>query len=210
MAIEYPRSFPQELKIRSVKLRIERYVKRTFLRSGYAQTVEIAPARWVGEWVTPPLTGDQNDVIMTWLDTLRGGMQMFYGADPSRARPIAHPNGISGWNGSATVTGREDFTIAFGGVPNALRLNPGDMLHMAKGVSGVMHVGLHRVTEAATASGGAISVAVEPAVNKDVFTVDTAATFYNPCALFILDPDSIEGSKSIDFDAISFSATQVI
>lgn len=195
----------------AVDLRIVRSIVRTPFRSGEMQRAEVGPPRWRIACTTSfPLLTHRADGWLAWLDSLQGGMRLFLGGDPSRARPIAHPTGIAGWNGAATVTGRGDFSIAFSGVPNALRLNPGDMLHMAKGVGGVLRVGLHRVTAAAAASDEAISVAVEPAVMKDVFTVDTAATFYNPRGLFMLDPDSVESGKSTDFPPISFSALQVL
>lgn len=210
MAISYPRSFPAFARFDAVRLNLVRSVVRTAFRSGDMQRAEVAPARWRFDWTTVRLSNSDNDGWMAWLESLQGGLKLFLGGDPLRARPIEHPNGIAGWNGAATVTGRGDFSIAFSGVPNALRLNPGDMLHMAKGVGGVLRVGLHRVTAAAAASDEAISVAVEPAVMKDVFTVDTAATFYNPRGLFMLDPDSVESGKSTDFPPISFSALQVL
>jgi len=206
-----PLPFPDFGKFSAVDLRIVRSVVRTPFRSGEMQRAEVGPPRWRIACTTSfPLMTHLADGWMAWLDSLQGGMRLFLGGDPSRARPIEHPKGIAGWNGSATVTARGDFSIAFSGVPNALRLNPGDMLHMAKGVGGVLRVGLHRVTAAAAASDGAISVAVEPAVLTDIFTVGTAATFYAPCGLFMLNSDSVESGKSTDFPPISFSALQVL
>jgi len=207
-----PLPFPDFGKFSAVDLRIVRSVVRTPFRSGATQRAEVGPPRWRIACTTSfPLMTHRADGWMAWLDSLQGGMRLFLGGDPSRVRPIAHPNGIAGWNGSANVVSRlSAHSIALSGVPTSLQLNPGDMLELRRTVSGVPRRGLHRVTAAASANDGAISVSVEPAVMKDVFPVGTAATFYAPCALFMLDPESVESGKSTDFPPISFSAHQVL
>jgi len=195
----------------AVDLRIVRSIVRTPFRSGEMQRAEVGPPRWRIACTTSfPLLTHLADGWLAWLDSLQGGMRLFLGGDPSRVRPIAHPNGIAGWNGSANVVSRlSAHSIALSGVPTSLELNPGDMLELRRTVSGVLRVGLHRVTEAASAGGTSIEVKVEPAI-LDIFGGAAVASLTSPRGLFMLDPDSVESGKSTDFPPISFAAYQVL
>lgn len=207
MATTYPLAFPSIARFSSVRFDLVRTDLVTRFRSGDQQAAEVAPALWSAELTSAKLLHGDFEEWSAWWASLRGRLGTFLAFDPSRRRPRMHPNGIAGWDGVGTVTGRGAFAIAISGVPATLELRPGDYVGLQQGA----RRGLHRIVAAASASdGGTVSVDVEPAVSTGIFPVGATARFYDASCLMRLDPDSIEASRTKNPAAIRFRGLQTL
>lgn len=214
MTISYPRDLPAN-RIASCRIRAKRRVARAPLRGGGVQAVELGPAVWEADYETAPLSRAQAAEWESWLDTLRGGTQLFKGRDPRRSYARAYPAGygaltVSGspFTGSGTLSSVASggAVVTLGALPVSFVLSVGDQLSVA--FSGRQH--FHRVSEAGTANGsGVASVAIEPFLPAG-YSGGEAVLLLRPWFLASVDEDSIDVSSDIGGRTrVSFSASQV-
>jgi len=207
MAVTYPLAFPSIARFSSVRFDLVRTDIVTRFRSGDQQAAEVADALWSADFTSAKLMPGDHEEWSAWWASLRGRLGTFLAFDPSRRRPRMHPNGIAGWNGVGSVTGRGAFAIAVEGVPSTLQLRPGDYVGLQQGA----RRGLHRILAPASASGGGtIALDVEPAVLTSAFPVGATARFHDASCLMRLEPDSIEAPRTKNPPPVRFRGLQVL
>jgi hypothetical protein len=199
MPVTYPRPFPAPLAGMSgwfaeVRFELQRTQSMVQTAGGAAATVTWAEPVWGARFVTRPLTAAGMDVWAAWLDSLKGGAQLFLGTDPDKAFPRAYrqsgwtgltratfSSGAPAFDGTTTVQAidatRELLTIGSTGaatnqaqaLPANLILGVGDMLDVDR-TGGRRSV--HRIVniELATNASGRAQVQVEPAIRPDTAT----------------------------------------
>ncbi len=216
MTITYPRDLPSN-RIASARMRLTRRVARAPLRGGGTQAVEVGSPVWAVDYETAALSRAQAGVWESWLDTLRGGTQLFKARDPRRSYALRYPAGYGGlvvaggstpFSGSGTLSavGGGGATATLGGLPSAFEISVGDQLSVA--YAGRQH--FHRVSEAVTADGsGAATVSVEPLVLPGYATGESVLLL-RPWFLAVVDESSIDVSSDINGRTqVRFSASQV-
>lgn len=222
MPVSYPRAMPP-FNIRSGTTTLERQVVGNSLRSGQVERVEIGEPRWAVSYTSVPLTLPQYRAAQAWWDSLQGGMRTFLAVPPDGRFPAAYPAGFAGVNraggGSFDGTSRlasfgaTNDLLTFGSaanqsLPDSMPLAVGDYI----GLSYQGRYSLHRVIEAATASGAGVitQVQVTPFVRPSVFPAGNlvTVTVSSPAFEAVIDPASWSGEVSIDASAVSFAAIQ--
>lgn len=214
MTISYPRDLLAN-RIASCRIRPKRRVARAPLRGGGVQAVELGPAVWEVEYETAPLSRARAAEWEAWLDTLRGGTQLFKARDPRRSYARAYPAGygaltVSGspFSGSGTLSAVSSggAVVTLGALPVSFVLSVGDQLSVA--FAGRQH--FHRVSEGASANGsGAATVAIEPFLPAGYATGE-AVLLVRPWFLASIDEDSVDVSGDVGgATRVSFSASQV-
>jgi len=214
VTISYPRDLLAN-RIASCRIRAKRRVARAPLRGGGVQAVELGPAVWEADYETAPLSRAQAAEWESWLDTLRGGTQLFKARDPRRSYARAYPSGY----GALTVSG-DPFSgtcalssvasggaaLTLGALPVGFVLSVGDQLSLA--FSGRQH--FHRVSQAGTANGsGAATVSIEPLLPSG-YAGGEDVLLLRPWFLASVDEESIDVSADINGRTrVSFSGSQV-
>lgn len=203
MTITYPRDMI--CGITTASLRLSLGVSKNFLNGGLTQVRQFAEPRWVGEFTYSPMRRVQFQAVEAWIDSLRGGMNDFYGHDPLKPRPATYHAGLPpGFPGDpVTITAVGTNTISLAGLPTGFVLLVGDHVGIKEGTKR----GLFRITEGLVGSSG--TVTVEPRTTG--YTTAGTANLVRPACLMTLDPDSIQGGRTARTTSpISFSAIQKV
>ncbi|MQT13637.1 hypothetical protein [Segnochrobactrum spirostomi] len=212
MSFPDPLTIPVELRLESMLLQPKFLTQNgpSIERGGAAYDADYGPALWLGTWQTDYLDPWEHGVVRGWLDELCTVGARFWGYDALRPYPHRHPSGFAalGWSGTGTlqsVTGSRFATI--GGVPNGLQMAPGDYVCWDYGDGGAKRA-LHRVSRAANAGGGAITLRLFPDIRPG-WTVGAAVYFAVPTARFVVQKDSrTEDAAPNRRVRIGFSALQ--
>jgi hypothetical protein len=96
MAITYPRAMLTGIGFGSQKFDLVHQSVIAPTRGGQLVSVELGPARWVGEWQTNRLPEIDFNALRAWLSSLRGSGRSFYGRDRLHSFPFSCPNGFGG------------------------------------------------------------------------------------------------------------------
>lgn len=210
MAITYPRTLPDGPFYRSVKMQPRFYTATAGMNS---PIVESAPAQWSAEFMTIPLTPPQRRMWEAWLNSLRGGVNLFYAYHPGSPLPAAYPDGFGGlvrhgsttvFDGTATVTGTTTSTIALSGLPSTMNLRAGDKIGLIQGTNRSLHV----LLEDAVAAAGVVTVTVTPPVPTAVFTAPSAQLYKPVCKMVLADAGQIDLTDDVDWQPLRFTAIQ--
>lgn len=216
MAISFPRAFPSIARMfNGGKLELTRPQSRNDLYGLVTEVINLGDPRWLGSWTTPPLSRDDKQVWEAWKDSLRGGMNQFYGYDPMQLYPKNYPTGFAGlviaggstpFTGLAVdVTATTTTTIALGQLPASFAFKVGDLVGLVQSTNRQ----LHRVLEDVTANGsGVATITVEPTVNTTLFTASATLNLVKPVIKMVLDQESWSNDNDLQASPISFKATQ--
>jgi hypothetical protein len=174
------------------------------LNGGVTQVRELGEPRWFGSWTYAPVLRSAFQPIQAWLDSLQGGLQLFYGHDTAKPYPVSYRTGVlpGGWNGLATVSGASGNTIGVTGMPATFVIKAGDMIGLIEGTKRAAF----RITE--DSSGPAAALSVEPRIVAGQFTAPQA-NFVRPVCTMVLDPGSVSATYTAGQpSSISFSGVQ--
>lgn len=208
MAITYPRTLPLDGLFRSVRMQPRFNTMTAGLNS---PIVEYAPAQWVAEFVTTPLTPPQRRMWEAWINSLRGGVNLFYAWHPGTPLPAAYPDGFGGvtrhgsttlFDGTATVTGTTTSTIALSGLPSTMNLRAGDKIGLIQGTNRSLHI----LLEDAVAAAGVVTVTVTPPVPTAVFTAPSAQLVRPVCKMVLTDAGEL--TDDVEWQPLRFAAIQ--
>lgn len=213
MTITYPRTMPA-FDMLSCGFTIRRSMLRAESGGGVVQEMESFPARWEATWTTRPLNETQRGEMVAWLDSMRGAQKRFIGFDPTRCYPLAYGVGVlalsraggGAFDGTATLSSYTASTLTVATLPSGYQAKPGDMVSVTNAAS---KRSLHRVVEAATASGGgSITLTVEPTVTitlaaSNVVNLVRAAAIMHLLEMTVPPRNAFRQS-------ITFSARQVL
>lgn len=218
MTITFPRDMLEVngyLPFRALSFKPEYIQTRRLSRGAQPQVADLASELWVAQLTSMALDYEQALELEAWLQSLRGGKRLFKLWHPLRRYPKQYPAGFTGLNrhggGSfdgtcnlnAIGTGRD--TIELTTLPSTFAFSVGDMVSYPIGSSSRA---LHRVMEAATASGGAVTLTVEPTVPLGAATAVTA-TLLKPWCLASIDPASVQPNYQAGQAAtVQFTAEQ--
>lgn len=184
-------------------------------RGGQMQVANLGADLWSMKFSTHILSYIDALDYLAWLQSLRGGARLFKAWHPLLKYPIAYPSGFAAltragggaFDGTVTVTaiGASRDTLSLSTLPAAFLLNRGDMISMVMGTSRT----LHRIIEAATASGGGtVTVTVEPTLPLAA-VASVSATFLKPWCLAVVEANSIKGPfQPGQVGTVEFSAVQ--
>ncbi len=158
--------------------------------------VEYYNPYFVAKFGTRPLYGPERRDWSAWKNSLRGGMKSFLAYDNTRQFAIAYPAGCplltdfgGAWNGQGISTALSARSVTLGGAAVGYVASPGD--HVGFVQDG--HYSLHEITEGGTANGsGVLTVAFDPYVPLEMFSIGATVVLYKPKARFILDQESWE------------------
>lgn len=190
---------------RSFRLRVRQEFSR--IAGGGAIRKELGSPVWWAQYVSRTLKPSEIDIYRSRLDLLEGGMQKFYGLNPSRCRPILYPSSnnvfpdFSG-TGSLLSIAANNKEIAINGLPVGYMISAGDMLQIGD-------TDLYTVGRGAVAETGGIAYDVE--VRPHLWTTSTVGLpvkLYRPTCLMAIDPAevSIDVSPDTGKGTISFAA----
>ena len=171
---------------------------------------------WQGSYITRSLSPNQLDEWRARLNALENGQQRFKGYSLSRCYPIAYPNGSWPTGGdfdgvSATVyaIGSENKSLRVDLLPEGFEWRVGDMLQIKRGSTARRD--LHRVMEAATASGGGITpeFEVRPHLWPGV-AIDDLVSVLRPWCPMMIVPGSVSSSADLQTGrgSVSFQAIE--
>lgn len=211
MAISFPRDIPACTGFRSHSFNLIRSQSFAMTGGGSPQAVEIGPPRWEASYSLETRTRSDTAVWEAWIDSLRGRLRTFKGRPPGHRWLMHHPTGYAGltysgdpWTGIGNLDsiGMQRDTVTLDELPATLVISTGDFLSFAVGSR--QH--LHRVIEGATASGGSVTVTVEPSIRPDV-TTGRDVNFVSPWCDMVLSgaPDisiSLHKRASITFKGV--------
>lgn len=216
MTITFPRPFPVVPRLFSdCNFDVMRYQAKNDLRGSVTQVIDVADARWSGEWTTTPCDRSAAQIWKAWKNSLRGGLNQFLGYDAERPFPKTYPTGFAGlvqaggstpFTGTALdVTALTTTTIALALLPASFVFKVGDLIGLTEGA----YVGLYEIQEDVTANGsGVATITVEPFVATNVFTAAAVGNLIKPPAIMILDHESWSAPRNIDQQPITFKAVQ--
>lgn len=169
MALTFPRTYPSVLRAAATSLTFDRVLAFSRTRGGVVRASERGRTLATLSITTPPMKRPAYAALQAWVDSLRGGLNQFYGYDLLRCRPAFYPG--SGWagfvraaggafDGTITVTSAAGYIVNVSGLPNAFVISEGDYISWAWGSTRT----LHRVVLGGTTSGGVGSLQLEPDV----------------------------------------------
>lgn len=173
MALIFPRPMPDSVSAQSFELDQVDY--STSVADGRQNGVSAGWPKWQGRWTLSDISVAATNEWRAFLASLRGQRRPFLGFDAARRFPLMYPTGFAGMaraSGGAFAGASTSWSInADGDVLTAtglpaglvLSLNDYGMLRWTTG--GDERRSLHRVVEAATASGGGVvALTIEPPV----------------------------------------------
>lgn len=206
----------------SVEFELKRFTQTTLLAGGRTHVREFAPARWMAQYRTAPLTEAQRRAFMVFFNQVADGVNNFLGYDPSASVPVAYAqNGggltfpaVGSWPYGVIGVGRAEVaapnTLTLSAMPSGFTVAPGDLVSL----EWFGAWGLHRLVTGGTFTGAPFNVDVEPRIASPTpfpAATQVAAYWYFPPASMILQPDSIQHSvEAGQMPTISFSAFQKV
>lgn len=210
-------TFPTGLRLNQIEFRLVDYVQASGRRGGGDLAIDYAAPRWTATWSTPSggVRRADADAIQVLIDGLRGGVTRLAVWDFLRCRPRAHPTGFTGltvagssaaFTGAATVSSLAVRAIGLGGLPAGFPLAAGDLVGLVEGDAR----SLHRVQAAVVASGGAVTVAVEPPVPVARYTAAATATLDAPSCVMRLVVGSASSRRDLDRTHLTFSMIEAL
>jgi hypothetical protein len=178
MPVSYPVSWPSYFDIVSQNLQIDRPIVRGGSRGGSQDVVQVGRSIWRAQITVAPLETDVALEAQAFVESLRDGIGTLLFA-PYPFRPRAYPG--SGWtginrhsgsafDGTCNVTAASGNAVTLGILPSTYIVRPGDLVSWPYGVTRT----LHRVVNGGTASGGVVTVDVEPEIPPGVSYPQTA------------------------------------
>ncbi|TDT94552.1 hypothetical protein DFO45_2302 [Azorhizobium sp. AG788] len=216
MSLTFPRSYPfAVLGLSSLVFTPSRVQVTSRARGGLVQGAETGRTLWSVQGQTPELNEDEFEEMQAFFDSLRGVLNTFMLYDPARIRPRAYPG--SGWagvtramggafDGTAFLSLASAYSLSLTGLPLGYRIMAGDMLSWAWGSSRT----LHRAVETVTASGGGVTVQVEPDIPPGS-AVGATVKLEAADAVFKLTGELPQPRRrTVGGEPISFSAIQVL
>lgn len=209
MTILYPRAFPL-LKFSSAMFDIRHEVSQTPEQGGELVSVEIAVARWIGEWTIQTKNREATGIWSAWLSSLKNGGREFLGRDVYRPTPYAHrraglPNGWDGEASAWTTNGTRDVLSLTGCEPGAT-LSVGD--YVGHYWSSGDRRQVYRILAPATVDGsGEVDLDIEPGVPPGL-TSGAIATFAAPACIMKIVPGSVQVPQDGNAGRISFQGKQ--
>jgi hypothetical protein len=210
VTITYPRELPAWLRVLTpTRFALLRDLSRNTRRGGAVQIVDRSAPRWQLDLTTGNLTADRVAEAESFVGSLRGGLHDFLYRDPRHVTPRTYGGSFAGidrhgggaFDGTATVDAIAESSITVSNLPSAFVLLAGDRIGLVE--DGVY--GLHVVLEDATATGGVVTLAVDPFITTGVFTTSASAHFLRPAVRMMVtqfDPPSGAALQSLKLAAI--------
>lgn len=125
---------------------------------------------------------DYRQTWSPWKNSLRGGLQLFYGFDVRRAKPQAHPDLPE--NTLANVTSLTRSTITMSGLPSGYTVTAGDRIGLEQNDKR----GYYEILETVKANAqGVVTVTVYPFVHNYYFNNGAKVRLVKAVAKFVLD-----------------------
>lgn len=194
---------------------LEEYMAINRSRGTEIDVFEVAPRRWSCQYQTRHLLRADAQTWKAWHNSLRGGLNQFYGYDPERPYPKDYSTGFAGqtrhgggsFDGTGTITSVADaHTITLATLPSTFQFRAGDLIGLVDG----SYRAVHEVTADAIASAGAAALTVEPAIITSIF--DTSSTFnlVRPKAVMLLVPGTWSAPRDVEGGIIRFQGIQVL
>lgn len=197
MTITFPRTFPTSIKPQLTEFRLARYTNQNRRSGGTVQVSDKDDPKWLLQLTTQPLYSDDYQELMSWISSLKGGINTFLMHDHERPYPRNYRSGFEGqtkhlggsFDGSALVDAVTATQVTLSGLSSSFTIRAGDYIGLSQsGRSGLFHA-----SEDVTASAGIAAVPVEPFINTNTFSTAATAQLNEPVAEFILE--SWEGSQ---------------
>jgi len=181
--------------------------QETSRAGGELLVADLAAASWRLEGTSIPYLHATAQKHIALINSRRGGLQTFLGANRSAQYPALDPDGsIFGSSTPVVGTITDRNTLAFTGFPSTYGISVGDLFQIIYDTSRYY---LGMFCEAKTASGGAISaVSVTPPL-PDLITGGEAVTVKKPAAKFRVTPGSahIQTINGL-YSTVAFTAEQ--
>lgn len=217
MTISFPRDLIEPFGVRSCVFEPREMQARSGTRGGLLQVVSLGPTVWQMRYELVVQTEDQAAEWEAWLLSMRGGLKLFKAWHPLRRYARNYPSGYGAltrhgggaFDGTATLTavGGSLDTLTLSTLPSTFQFKVGDMVSFPYTSTSQS---LHQVVEAATASGGVATIAVEPTVRAGV-TTGVTATVDKPWCHAVLDPGAkVEWEGPGRRGRVSISAVQTL
>lgn len=167
MPLTFPRTFPAILRAAASSISFDRVQVSSRTRGGVVRVSERGRTLATLTITTPPMKRVDYAALQAWVDSLRGGLNTFYGYDMLRCRPGFYPG--EGWtgvtraaggtfDGTITITSASGYIANVSGLPSGYVFLEGDYISWVWGSTRT----LHRVVLGGTTSGGVGSIQVEP------------------------------------------------
>lgn len=223
MTITYPRTLPFSGSIfgSGSDLTLSRADARNRDGSGMIEVMELGDPLWQLRLVTKPLRPTVRAAWKAFLESLQGGIQLFYGYHPILQYPIAHgvaattlfrapPYGTILFDGTAELLDKGADFVSLGRLPVGFVVSPGDMISVPLTTGSRM---LHRVIElaAANSSGAANGITVTPSVRSETVALgNTDVRMIRAPALFVLKHETISAPDGEILAPVSFEAVQTV
>lgn len=212
MAISHPRLLPL-MRFEECTFLLDPGVATARHARGRAGTSsQVRDALWFAKFETARLSVPDSATWQAWVNTQRGGLNLFLAWDVFRSEPLAYPAGVpeilaATWDGEASVTSlATPGEITLGGVPAGYQATAGDRIGLVQ--SG--RYGYFEISASAVADGlGGLSVEVQPLV-PEIFTTAAVAVLRRPLVALKLDWQSVSAPALNDPGPVSFSAAQVL
>lgn len=181
------------------------------------EEMSFATPYWVASYATGTLLPAQSGLFDAFMMKADARGSHFLAYDVWRPRPIAMNKGLplsgtkavgGAFNGVATLQAiTNSRTIVVSGLPAGFILSPGDYVEIRQTA---LKRSLHRVAEPATSNGsGVVTVSILYDLDTQNFSTSAAVNFERPSCVMMLDPGSVQASKSLSSRDTSFSATEV-
>jgi len=193
VAVTYPRTML--CGVQQASFTIGRPMAVNRLNGGVTQVRELGEPRWVASFTYAGSKRLQFQAVQAWVDSLRGGLQLFYGHDALKPYPASYPGGVglTGWGGTGTIIGLAVDSIGVTGTIANMKFKAGDMVGLSEGTKR----GLFRIVEDVTFNpAGSGVLFVEPRVSLTLFTALAIVNFFRPVCTMVLDPGSVSATQT--------------
>lgn len=179
---------------RSFSLQRRQEVSR--IANGGSIRKEFGRPLWMAEYTTKTLRANEVSRIRARMDSLDGGIQTFWGFDPARCRPIAHPSkkgfpaGVTG-TGVVTLVYPDNKRLRLGSLGPGLIISAGDLLQVGA-------ADLYSVVQGGTStpSGNITEIEVRPFLWPGT-AVNATVTVLKPSCLMAIDPASVSEDVNV-------------
>lgn len=178
-------------------------------RGGRQLARDLGPALWEADYVTKGLAPLALRRWKAVLARLEGGQATFIAWDMSAGWPAAYPDGAGLSGQTATLGAASGYDLSLTGLPAAaMKLTAGDYVAFGYGGSGAR--ALHQVTADVTATAGAATLDVRPAVRPG-WTNGATVTLRRPWCLMAMVPGTLSESADVSGrGTLAFTARQTL
>lgn len=198
MTIPAPLTFPAWLKWRSRNLSPVAQRQTASMLGRRTEQASYGDGWWRFDGVSVPLSVDQAVELQVLLAKLQASGQTIRVTDPFRPRPAAYAGaalsgtkaGGGAFNGTGPVDSLTATTATISGLPANFEFTAGDLIEIRNSAT---ETSLHRIRADVTGNGsGVATVALLPAINRDVFDGDSTYILEKPAAIML-----VEGNPAI-------------